>query len=175
MKLHIAVRIRIYFLKSCIKYDLTPSHLTKSIKHITFYFKSSWLRLNRINKKSIDMICRLEITDAYNKLRNIQSEMYRISKAISLILLYEIDDDFYFQQELIYYRLWTKEKTRINNKIDWLSLKKKRQKISSIKPINYYCKMSNSINRTNLLLPLTSTGFNYSLNYKKITLLSHTY
>ena len=62
---NIKIRIRIYFLKTCLKEDLIPNHMFKFIRNENNnLFRSSKERIDRLKRNFIFKYLRVELQDA---------------------------------------------------------------------------------------------------------------
>jgi len=115
MKLVVFLRIRIQFLRACIKSNLIPLHLDKHKRYsyINLYDVNSIKILDLIYKRHVRTVLRLELEDAYKHLHHTRISIYNISKTISNILHPYLETAFFNRQETNCYRLFHKEKTRI--------------------------------------------------------------
>jgi len=70
--------LRIRFLKICIRQGLTLVHLNVSqqVKHIHLSQDSSMRKFKKINKKYIDLLLRLELSDTYDQLRSFKHKLF---------------------------------------------------------------------------------------------------
>jgi len=123
--------LRIRFLKTCIKHNLVPVHL-KGIQHINLSQNSSMRRFDRINKKYIDLLLKLELTDTYNQLRSLRSKLFYAYKNITSFFPIYITENFFNVHTTQEYTRMHRESKKIDNKIRLLMKKdffKKHQNI----------------------------------------------
>jgi len=135
----LVVSLRIQFLRACIKSNLIPSHLDKHKRYsyINLYDINFTKILDSIYERHVRTVLHLELKDAYKHLHYTRISIYNISKTISNILPPYLGTAFLNRQETNCYRLFHKEKTRIDRKIQWLMSKHHTVIQSRIKPISY--------------------------------------
>jgi len=131
--------LRIRFLKNCIIHNLTPIHLSRfeHYKHINFSHNSSIRRCKNINKKYIELLLKLELSDAHNHLRNVRSKLQNsYNNIISFFPRYIVNNFFKFHstQEC---RRMCNEGIKIDNKIRLLKEKVFKKKLHNMKSITY--------------------------------------
>jgi len=120
LKLRTALRIRIYFLRTCIKLQLTPSHLDSFRKygHLRLFERSSRKSLENIYNKHVIAVLRLELPDAFKHLRTTRTHIFNISKSISYLLPPVIGNAFFTRQEVNDYHCFHHLRFRIDKKIE---------------------------------------------------------
>jgi len=142
-RLNIKLRLRIRFLKTCIKLDLFPQHLKGFIsRKLSLYERSSTLKLNRLNYMCARKILTLELRDAYKHLQTVNIEIFNTCKDISKALPISLESGFFCRQESNNNRFWQTEKTRLDKKIHWLSNKHNAYEKKNIRPIVYSLRTS---------------------------------
>jgi len=117
---------RIKFLKTCIKHGLTPVHLIgiKQFRHVNFSQKNSIRKFNNINKKYIELVLKLELTDAYNQLRHSRSKLFSAYNNIKNFFPFHIAENFFKVHITQEYRRLYRENKKIDKKIRFLMKKR---------------------------------------------------
>ena len=141
--------MRIRFIKACLKYNLTPTHLNVYRRHtnISLFNKTSFNSLDRISNNFINIVLRLELRDAYKHLHFLRHQFYMTSRSVSNVLLPLIENNFFLFQEKRNGLLWKRECSRIDKKIDWLKQKKRQVLTERIGHIKYAAKTFNVSNK----------------------------
>jgi len=139
--------IRIKFLKTCIKYGLTPIHLIgiKQFRHVNFFHKNSVRKFNNINKKYIELLLKLKLSDAYNKLRYSRSKLFVAYNNINNFFPLHIANNFFNVHNTQEYKRMYKENKKIDRKIRSLMQKDLDNRLHNIKPITYNITSENNI------------------------------
>jgi len=129
--------LRIRFLKACIKHSLTPVHLKgiQQFKHINLS-QNSMRRFDGINKKYIDLLLRLELTDTY-QLRSFRAKLFSAYNNIIGFFPVYITKNFFNAHTTQEYRRMHREIKKIDNKIRLLMEKDLIKNRRNIKSITY--------------------------------------
>jgi len=118
LQLSTALRMRIYFLRSCINLNLTPPHLEniRKYNHLCLFEPSSRKSLEIIRNKHVMTVLRLELRDAFKHLHNTRLHIYNISKRISYFLPPYIENSFFVRQDNNNRYLYYRERIRMDKK-----------------------------------------------------------
>jgi len=169
----IMLRIRIKFLNSCIRLNLTPQHLNfwHSYDKIRFFQKNFKKNLKVSFCSHVRMVLRLEVDDAYKELINIRNKIYKVYNKIVKLLPWFIAKRFFVHQDNNNKKKWSKENSRISKKIEWLIIKKNDMIKKDIKPIKYFYDNNNRKelkislkNETNSLTEINISPNNFILD-----------
>ncbi|XP_071637612.1 uncharacterized protein [Temnothorax longispinosus] len=141
MKTCVSLRIKIRFIRSCIRLDVIPSHinLNRAKSNIKLVQNEYINKLNTISYRYGLSILRLELSDAYKSLQCVRHDMYRVYKSISNVFPLGIGNAFFARQEIVESHLWHSRKERVDKKISWLTNISNKRKKSMIGDINYFC------------------------------------
>jgi len=147
-------KIKVTFLKVCIKYSIIPIHLqnitgnkliisdhncNRKLKHIRHVFATKLLKI--------------KLNDAYKTLNRTHIEVYRLVKEISKHLPIYVYSNFFKRQESALHSLFAHEKHRIFKKINNLIQKQIYTDIKNTTSIQYYSSLSalnNKLKLTNI-------------------------
>jgi len=136
----INLRIRIKFLKECLKLKLVPPHLDICNRYEKFsmFSDGSKKRLKILFFNHVKTVLRLELSDTYQHLITIRNKLFKLYKRIHRLLPTFVLMDFFGYQKRYNREKWANNTTRINKKIEWLVLKNNNKVKKDIKPINYH-------------------------------------
>jgi len=141
----IALKIKIMFLKSCLRRGIIPPHLMYIMT--TKLQISNYLVNNKVNslryKFALKMI-KMELSDAYKSLNLMKLKIFRLTREVYKYLPVYILNNFFNSQESSLHRIFTEEKNRINKKIDWLNFKQTKLNYTNTKQIHYYYSCPNN-------------------------------
>jgi len=136
----IMLRIRISFMNTCNRLNLTPPHLNflHRYERISFFQESSSKNLKASLLRHVKAVIRLELNDAYKQLLFIRNRIYKVYNNILKSLPWFITKQFFGRQENNNRLKWSKEMSRINKKIELLTSRKIVNIKKDIKPIKYF-------------------------------------
>jgi len=166
LKLSTSLKIRIYFLRSCINLKLTPLHLDniRKYNHLCFFETSSRKTLEKLYNKHVVAVLRLELRDTFKHLHSTRLNILKNSNNISKLLPPDIENSFFRCQERNDRYFFHRELIRIDKKIKILIQKRDHDIKSKIRPIQFFSSLhsnqdlnnSLSIGRNPLLCKITS-------------------
>jgi len=134
----IKTKEKISFLRECQKRNLVPQHLRKLCNIISFYNSNSIRAYNKLIFRSIKFLMKIEKSDLYKYLRVLQHNLLVYTRLLYSWIPSSILNNFFRKQWLFFRSFISKEKSRLNNKLQWLS---RRSEVLSprLPPINYHC------------------------------------
>lgn len=138
------MKLRISFLKNCIKHNVISPHLNRwsSLKNNLYHYRSV-SKYNSILKRLIFNMIKVEISDAHRFNNSALYETVRLARSISHHLPIFLCNDFLKYQNRSLYFHFESERNRLNKKFDWLLKKQITTQNKKIRPVHYFCSINN--------------------------------
>lgn len=136
--------LRIIFLRKCINYNITPTHLTFCTGYSNMLFNGvSRFRCNKITNRFIKDMLGNEIRDTYVHIIALRREIMDLVRSISMELPISVVNGFFIKQnksQRLYYDFM---EATFDRKFEWLLRKHDRATLTNIRPIRYFCTTPN--------------------------------
>ena len=164
-KLAIKLKLRIKFIRKCIKHKLQPKHTNfRLLGGVNVFQPNSKKLLNNIKSTYILKILKIELKDAYLTLHKVNREMYKIQEELHSRLPDNLLRNFFDSQYYRNRKIWYIENTKIKNKIQRLISQQRIATNRSIKPV----KIKINSNNNNNVTIITPDKFKTPNNINKI-------
>ena len=152
------MKLRIAFLKKCIRHNITPPHLNFCSRIANnLYHARSISKFKNLRNRFITGSMKIEICDAHSIIRSSLSEVIELARHIVNTLPNFMCDDFFNFQNRPLRSYYVRERERLDNKFNWLVRKQTLEKIKHIRPVHYYCSETT-------YSQVSSSRMNFSLN-----------